>query len=139
MTTVTAIVALVLSLASLAFSIYQYRILHRVRISEKANSLLRSAQELRRKSEDLKHKIGCTDDVDDCAELLAMVNTFVEEGIPKLTLSKQRSLDELFEIERHLLSLETELDLLYKQVEEVARFNEEVREYERDKAARSEL
>jgi hypothetical protein len=139
MAIVTAVVALVISLASLAFSIYQYRVLHRVRISEKSSSLLRSAQDLRRKSEDLKHKIGCTDDVDDCTELLGVVNAFVEEGIPKLTLSKERSLDELFEIERHLLSLETELDLLYKQVEEAARFNEEVREYERSKAVRNEL
>lgn len=139
MTSVTAIVALVISLGSLAFSIYQYRILHRVRIGEKATSLLRVAQDLRRKSDDLKHKINSTDNVDDCAELFAMVNAFVEEGIPKLALSNDRSLTELFEIEQHLLSLELEIDLLHKQIVEVGRFNEEVREYEKGKAARNEL
>ena len=139
MTTVTAIVALVISLGSLGFSIYQYRILHRMRISEKASSLLRLAQDLRRKSEDLKHTINSTDEVDYCVEFFAKVNTFVKEGIPKLALSSDRSLAELFEMEQHLLSLELEIDLLHKQVVEVGRFNEEVREYEARKAARYEL
>ncbi len=139
MTAVTAIVALVISIGSLAFSIYQYRILHRVRISEKATSLVRLAQDLRRKSEDLKHKIETTDDVNDCAEFLAKVNAFVEEGIPKLALSRERSLQEFFEMEQHLLSLELEIDLFHKQVVEVGRFHEEVREYEARKAERHEL
>jgi hypothetical protein len=139
MTAVTAIVALVISLASLAFGVYQYRILHRVRKNERATLLIRCAQDLRRKSEDLKHLIGCTDDVDDCEELLSKVNEFVDETVPKLALSKDRSLEELFEIEQHLLSLELEVDLLHKQVQEVRRFNEEVREYEARKAARNEL
>lgn len=138
-TTVIAIVALVISIASLAFGVYQYRILHRVRMSEKATALVRLAQDLRRKSEDLKHLIGCTDDVDDRSELLAKVNDFVDEVVPKLALSKERSLEELFEIEQHLLSLELEIDLLHKQIAEVGRFNEEVREYEARKAARNEL
>lgn len=139
MTAATAIVALVISLGSMAFSIYQYRILQRIRIGERATSLLRLAQDLRRKSEDLKHKIESTDDVDDCSELLAKVNAFVEEGIPKLALSNERTLAELFEMEHHLLSLELEIDLLHKQVVEVGRFNEEVRLYEARNAARDEL
>jgi hypothetical protein len=139
MTAVTAIVALVLSLASLAFGVYQYRILQLVRKNERATSLVRCAQDLRRKSEDLKHLIGCTDHVDDCEELLSKVNDFVDETVPRLALSKNRSLEELFEIEQHLLSLELEIDLLHKQVLEVRRFNEEVREYESRKAVRNEL
>jgi len=139
MTAATAILALVISIGSLIFSVYQYRILHRVRISEQATSLIRLAQDLRRKSADLKHKIESTDNVDDCAELLAKVNAFVEEGIPKLALSKERSLHELFEMEQHLLSLKLEIDLFHKQVVEVGRFNDEVREYEAKKAARHEL
>ncbi|MDD5332696.1 MAG: hypothetical protein PHS32_03035 [Rhodoferax sp.] len=108
MTTVIAIVALIISLGSFAFSIYQYRILHKVR-------------------------------VDDCAEFLAKVNAFAEESIPSLVLSKDRSLQELFEIEQHLLSLELETDLLYKQVVEVGRFNEEVNDYETKRTQRNEL
>ena len=37
-------------------------------------------------------------------------------------------------MEQHLLSLELEVDLLHKQVEELGRFNEEVREFETNKA-----
>lgn len=131
MATVTAIIALVISLGSFAFSIYQYRILHRGRISEKATSLIRVAQELRRKSEDLKHKIESTDHAPECAEFLAKINAFVEDCVPRLALSNDRSLQELFEMEQHLLSLELEVDLLYKQVAELGRFNEEVREFRR--------
>ena len=139
MTIVIAIVALIISLGSFAFNIYQYRILHKVRVGEKATSLIRVAQDLRRKSEDLKHKIGCTDHVDDCAEFLAKVNAFAEDSIPSLVLSKDRSLRELSEIEQHLLSLEMETDLLYKQVVEVGRFNEEVNDYETKRTQRNEL
>lgn len=130
MATATAIIALVISLGSFAFSIYQYRILHRVRISEKATSLIRVAQELRRKSEDLKHKIDSTDHAPDCADFLATINAFVEKSVPSLALSNERSLQELFEIEQRLLSLELEVDLLHKQIAELGRFNEEVREFE---------
>lgn len=138
-TTVIAIVALVVSIVSLAFGVYQYRVLQRVRMNEKVTALVRLAQDLRRKSEDLKHLIGCTDDVDDCVELLAGINKFVDGVVPKLAVSKERSLEELFGIEQHLSSLELEIDLLHKQVTEVGRFNQEVREYEATKAVRSEL
>lgn len=139
MITVAAVVALIISIGSLAFSIYQYRILHKVRISEKATSLIRVAQDLRRKSEDLKHKIGCTDHAPDCDEFLAKINGFIEESVPNLALSKARSLQELFEMEQHLLSLELEVDLFLKQVAELGRFNEEVREFETKKAERHAL
>ena len=45
MTAATAIVALLISVASLVFSIYQYRILNRVRIGERKTSLLRFAHD----------------------------------------------------------------------------------------------
>ena len=70
MTAATAIIALLISLVSLAFSIYQYRTLHRVRVSEKTTSLLRLAYDLRRKSQDLRHMIDSTDNVDNCTEFL---------------------------------------------------------------------
>lgn len=139
MTAIAAIVALVISLASLAFGVYQYRILHRVRKNERATSLIRCAQDLRRKSEDLKYLIGCTDDAESCDELLMKVNEFVDTTVPMLALSKDRSIDELFVMEQRLLSLELEVDLLHKQVREVRRFNEEVREFESREAARNGL
>ncbi len=130
MTIATAVLALLLSLASLAFSVYQYRILHRVRVSEKATALLRLVHDLRRKSEDLKHKIESTDDVDDHAEFIAKINTLVETHGTRIATSKETSLATLVEVEHTLLRLELELDLLLKQVVENDRFNTEVREHE---------
>ncbi|MEQ1596489.1 MAG: hypothetical protein ABL985_15470 [Casimicrobium sp.] len=132
---VIAIVALIISVTSLGFSIYQHRILHQVRMNERATALIRLAQDLRRKSQDLKHTIDSTDDVEDYPEFFSKVNAFVEDGIPKLALSKSRSIQNLFDMEQHLLSLELELDLLQKQVVAVGNFNEEVQKYETGKAA----
>ena len=92
--------------------------------------MIRVAQELRRKSEDLKHKIDATDHAPNGADFLAKINACVEKSVPSLALSNERSLKELFEMEQHLLSLELEVDLLYKQVVELGRFNEEFREFE---------
>jgi hypothetical protein len=134
-----AIVALLISVASLAFGIYQYRILHRVRVREKATSLLRLAQDLRRKSEDLKHVVDSTDDVHDSAEFLTGLNALVENDISRIVASKDTTLEHLFEIEQRLLPLELELDLLQKQVVEVGKFNEEVRDNEASKRERKAL
>ncbi|WP_093288684.1 hypothetical protein [Solimonas aquatica] len=139
MTAVTATIALLISLASFAFSVYQYRILQKVRVGEKASVMLRLAYDLRRKSEDLKHKVDSTDNVPDYPELFAKVDTFVGEGIKGLMLSQKLSWDELLKIEQRLLPLELELDLFYKQVVEAGRFNDEVRAYEKAKAQKHEL
>lgn len=63
MASFTAIAALAISISSLAFGIYQYRVLHGVRVGEKANALLRLACDLRRTSEDVKNLISITDDI----------------------------------------------------------------------------
>lgn len=129
MTTALAVTALIISVASFVFNIYQYRINHGARIAEKASALQRFAQDIRRKSEDLKHKFGSTDDVGDYPEHFEKLNVFVEEHITKLIMSKKISLRELTDLERGLLPLELEIDLMHKQVTEAARFNDEVRVY----------
>ena len=138
MTTIIAVLALLISVGSLAFGIYQYRIVHRVRVREKAISILRFAHDLRRKSEDLKHLIGCTDDVDDCSEFLAKYSRLVEDGISQIAISKTISLEQLMLIEQSLLPLELEVDLLHKQVAEAGRFNEEIRAHRATQAKRNE-
>ena len=138
MTTVVAILALFISLGNLAFGIYQYRILHRVRFKEKATTILKFAHDIRRKSEDLKYLIGNTDYVDDCTELLAKYDALTESGISSIVNSRTTSLDKLVAIEQSLLPLELELDLLHKQVMEAGRFNEEVRTYKAAQTKRNE-
>lgn len=136
MTAVTAIAALIISIASFAFSIYQYRSLHLVRVGEKTSALQRLSHELRRKTADLKHKIDSTDDMDDCSDLFAKVDPFLEEEIAKLLASKKMTLSNLLKIEKELLALELEIDLFHRQVEDVRRFNDEVRVYESSKLER---
>ena len=138
MTIIIATLALFISLGSLALSIYQYRILHRVRVKEKATTILKFAHDVRRKSEDLKHLIGNTDDVDDCRELIERYNSLTESGISSIVNLKTISLDKLMFIEQSLLPLELELDLLHKQVAEAGRFNEEVRAHKAAQAKRNE-
>ena len=138
MTTIIAALALFISLGNLAFGIYQYRILHLVRVKEKATTVLKFAHDVQRKSEDLKHLISRTDYFDDCTELLGKYNILTESGISSIVNSKRISLDELIIIEQSLLPLELELDLLHKQAEEAGRFNEEVRAHKATQAKRNE-
>ena len=138
MTTIIAALALFISLGSLAFGIYQYHILHQVRVKEKATTILKFAHDVRRKSEDLKHLIGNTDYVDDCSELLEKYNALTENRISLIVNSKTISMGKLILIEQSLLPLELELDLLHKQVAEAGRFNEEVRAHKAARAKRSE-
>jgi len=130
MVTITAIVAILISISSLAFSIQQYRILHKVRIGEKVSSVLRSAYDLRRKSEELKHKIEATDNTPDCPELFTKISTFTEQGIGKLCSSQKLSWEQLHALEQKLLELELEVDLFHKQVMEVDRFNREAQAHD---------
>ena len=130
MTTATAVLALIIAIASLAFSIYQYRILHRVRVGEKATALLRLAHDIRRKSQDLKYTIDSTDYMDDHAEFLSKVNHLTEVEAEKITNSKTVAWETLIKVEQVLLPLELEIDLLQKQAVDLGQFNAEVREYE---------
>ncbi len=126
---VLAIIALLVSIASVGFGIYQYHILDRVRLGEKSNNLLRNAYALQKRSEELRHKIGCTDNAPECEQLHAGINGWADAIFAKVTFSKGISWTELNDMEARFLSLEQEVDLLYKQVSELGRFNDEVREY----------
>lgn len=130
MATIISIIAVIISLSSLGFNIYQNRHLHSLRKYEKANSVIRHSLELRKKLQDLKHKIDCTDDFPDCEKLIKKLSVFSESEITGLAQRKITSIHELFEIEKWLLEMELEIDLLRKQVDEQARWNEEVRKHE---------
>lgn len=126
-----AIIALLVSLASLGFGIYQYRILDRIRLGEKSNNLLRAMYALQRRSEELRHKIGCTDDAPECEQLHTGINDAADTTFAKVTSGKGVSWKEANDMEARFLSLEQEVDLFYKQVAELGRFNEDVREHEK--------
>ena len=103
--------------------------MQKIRVAEKATSLIRFSKDIRRKSADLQYKIDATDHAPE-AEFLEKVNSFVDECVPRLSSSQKLSLQDLFQLELQLISVELEIDLFYKLVNEVDRFNEEVRKSE---------
>mgnify|MGYP000034000032 CR=1 FL=1 len=129
MTKTISVIALTISIVGFLFNIYQYRIMQKIRVVEKATSLIRFSKDIRRKSADLQYKIDATDHAPE-AEFLEKVNSFVDECVPRLSSSQKLSLQDLFQLELQLISVELEIDLFYKLVNEVDRFNEEVRKSE---------
>ena len=137
MATILSILAILISLSSLGFSIYQNRGLQRLKKYEKANTIVRHSLELRKKSQDLTNRIECTDHVPDCPEFINVFNRLVESDIIDLASKETISLSELYKLEKQLLKMELDIDLFIKQVNEVARWNEEVREYEEENRKQS--
>lgn len=129
MATAISIFALLISLTSLAFNFRQYKAMQILRKFEKANSVIRHALELRKKSQDLRNKIGWTDDTEDCDVFLDGFDHLVEKNIAVLAESEITTIAELFEMEKHLLSIELEIDLMSRQVDETDRWNKEEKQY----------
>ncbi len=127
MTLAISIVAILISLGSLAFNLYQFRNTRKLRMLEKANEVLHKAFLLRKLSQDLRNKISVTDDVPDMDHMLDGLDNAIESGYGKILNSKKLSLQDVFELERHLLELGLEYDLLSKQVDVLADFNNEVK------------
>lgn len=129
MATAISIVALLISMASLAFNFRQYKAMQILRKYEKANSVIRHALELRKKSQDLRNIINSTDNIEVCDVFLDGFDLLFEKQIAMLAEKKITTLAELFEMEKHLLSIELEIDLMSKQVEEADRWNKEEKQF----------
>lgn len=94
---------------------------------EKCNDVLHRAFLLRKLSQDLRNKISVTDDIPDFDHVLDGLDKAIESGYGKILSGKNLSLPDIFELERHLLELDLEYDLLSKQVDVAADFNNEVK------------
>ena len=127
MTLVISIVAILISLGSLAFNLYQFRSTKRLRMLEKCNDVLHKAFLLRKLSQDLRNKIAVTDDIPDFDHILDGLDKAIESGYGKILSNENLSHQDIFELERHLLELDLEYDLLSKQVDVLANFNNEVK------------
>ena len=88
MTKTISVIALTISIVGFLFNIYQYRIMQKIRVAEKATSLIRFSKDIRRKSADLQYKIDATDHAPE-AEFLKKVNSFVDECVPRLSSSQK--------------------------------------------------
>lgn len=127
MTLAISIIAIVISLASLAFNLYQFKSTKNLKRLEKCNEVLHQAFLLRKLSQDLRNKINVTDDIDDYDHVLDSLDTAIESQFAKLLENTDLSLQDIFELETKLLGLDLELDLLSKQIDAQIDFNNQVK------------
>jgi hypothetical protein len=73
-----SIAAILISLASFGFNLYQYRNSRDLRRLEKTNEVLQKAYLIRRTSQDLRDKLNSTDDVDTFDHLLDSIEVAIE-------------------------------------------------------------
>ena len=112
-----------ISLASLAFNLYQFKSTKNLKRLEKCNEVLHRAFLLRKLSHDLRKKISATDGIDDCNDVLDRLDMAIESQFAKLLENTDVSLQDLFKLETKLLGLDLELDLLSKQIDIQIDFN----------------
>ena len=123
MTLAISIIAIVISLVSLAFNLYQFKSTKNLKRLEKCNEVLHRAFLLRKLSNDLRKKISATDGIDDCNDVLDRLDMAIESQFAKLLENTDVSLQDLFKLETKLLGLDLELDLLSKQIDIQIDFN----------------
>jgi hypothetical protein len=122
-----SIVAILISLASLAFNLYQFKNTKNLKRLEKSNEVLQQAFLLRKASQELRDRINVTDDIDDLDHLLIPMNMTIETQFGKMLANPDVSIQDVFMIENKLIELDLQLHLLSKQVDVQIDFNNQVK------------
>jgi len=123
-------IALIISVATFLFTLFQFRRNQSLKKLEKTNEIMNNAFELRRSSEKLKHLVEMTDDIDSHDEALDVINELTE-NIHKVLNNPKTTVSEIYEAEQRLLKTTLNFDLLGMQVNEQIRFNKECYEFDR--------
>jgi hypothetical protein len=128
MTLAISLVAILISIASFAFNLHQYKHSKTLKYLEKSNEILRGFHRLRNLSQDLSNKINSTDDLDvgTVEHSLAMFNEFVEIQLPKIMENDNATISELYKLERKLSEFELGLELFSKQIDVSIDFHKQV-------------
>ena len=127
MTLVLSIAAILISLASLSLSLYQYRSSQKIGSLTKVNEILAKAYTLRKVSQDLRNKIDATDDIDGYEEALSTMDSFLVDTLNQSLSHKSIPISNLLELERRLMDVELEFSLVAKQVDVAIDFNDQLR------------
>ena len=127
MTLTISIAAILISLASLAFNLYQFKNTKNLKRLEKSNEVLQQAFLLRKASQELQDRINVTDDIDDLDHLLIPMNMTIETQFGKMLANPDVSIQDVFMIENKLIELDLQLHLLSKQVDVQIDFNNQVK------------
>ncbi|MCG3738264.1 hypothetical protein EXA16_18550 [Vibrio cincinnatiensis] len=122
-------IALVVSVASFSFSLFQFNRNQSINKLEKINDTLKVAFELRLKSQDLRNLIDISDDIDSYEKEIERLNS-VCENASKVLNNPRTKTSEVYAVEQELLKTTLEFDLLSKQINEQIRFNIECREFD---------
>ncbi len=127
MTLTISIAAILISLASLAFNLYQFKNTKNLKRLEKSNEVLQQAFLLRKASQELRDRINVTDDIEDLDHLLIPMNMTIETQFGKMLANPDVSIQDVFTIENKLIELDLQLHLLSKQVDVQIDFNNQVK------------
>ncbi|EII3094222.1 hypothetical protein ACOB3W_003561 [Vibrio cholerae] len=122
-------IALVVSVASFSFSLFQFNRNQSIKKLEKINDTLKVAFELRLKSQDLRNLIDISDDIDSYEKEIESLNS-VCENASKVLNNPRTKTSEVYIVEQELLKTTLEFDLLSKQIHEQIRFNIECHEFD---------
>ncbi|NOR25432.1 MAG: hypothetical protein GQ542_13800 [Desulforhopalus sp.] len=125
MTITLSVIAIILSVTSFGFSVYQYKIGSKIKINEKINDLVKDLYSLRRTIEEKKNKYANTDDIPDYADTFEIHISVVEDVLATFLKKGKISIEDFYEIERECITLHLEFDLFCKQIDETIRFNKE--------------
>jgi len=115
------------------FSLFQFNRTQRLKKAEKINKILQEAFELRRASQDLRHLIERTDDIDSHETFLDTIDSYSEELFSKVLNNKKTNISGVYNLEQGLLEIRLQFDLLEKQIHEQIRFNDECAEFDEQK------
>jgi hypothetical protein len=127
MTLTISIAAILISLASLVFNLYQFKNTKNLKRLEKNNEVLQQAFLLRKASQELRDRINVTDDIEDLDHLLIPMNMTIETQFGKMLANPNISIQDIFMIENKLIELDLQLHLLSKQVDVQIDFNNQVK------------
>ena len=126
-----SIAALCISIASFGFSLYQFRRGQKIKLAEKVNEVILEAYELRRATQDLRHLIDSTNDVDECERMLKTADSVSEVLIGKALRDPEIDLKKVYQVQEKIAGLRLEIDLMHKQVNEKKRLDEEFVKFSR--------
>ena len=99
LTLIISIAAIVISIASFVFTLYQHHKHQNIVQSSKAIEVLKHGFSLRNASQQLRDKISVTDDIDDCDELLNTIDSFTESMLPKILKKQNISIQDIYKLE----------------------------------------
>lgn len=124
MTFALSIIAILISLTSLGFAIYQYTQSRHIKVNDKISHLIKEVYNFRMYLEDRNIEYGSTDYAPDFEKMFTDSSRIVD-GIVPILEKKNLTAKEFYAIERRFFGLKSTVELTCKKIDEAIRFNME--------------